>query len=62
MSALAKPTHEQLDQKKKKKKKKRQLIQMTKSQGKAKTGSFKISKTWSSKTWATTRRNQVKHN
>jgi hypothetical protein len=33
---------------------------MTKNQRKAKTGSFKMSKTWSPKTWATTRCNQVK--
>jgi hypothetical protein len=62
MSALSTPRHEQLEQKKKKKNKKnKELTQMTKSQRKAKTGSFEMSKTWSPKTWATTRHNQVKH-
>jgi hypothetical protein len=59
MSALATATHKQLEQKKKKKK--RELIQMTKSQRKAKIGSFEMSKTWSPKTWAMAQRNQVKH-
>jgi hypothetical protein len=47
--------------KKKKKKRKQKLTQMNKSQRKAKIGSFEMSKTWSPKTWATTRRNQVKY-
>jgi hypothetical protein len=43
-----------------KQKKNREIIQMTKSQLKAKTGSFEMSKGWSPKTWATTRHNQAK--
>jgi hypothetical protein len=62
MSALSTPIHEQLKQKKKKKKRKKnkELNQMTKNQRKAKTRPFEMSKTWSPKTWATARRNQVK--
>jgi hypothetical protein len=49
--------HKEMNQKQKKN---REIIQMTKSQLKAKTGSFKMSKGWSPKTWAMARRNQVK--
>jgi hypothetical protein len=59
MSALATPTHEQLEQKKKKKRK-QEAQPNDQSQRKAKMRSFKMSKTWSPKTWTTTRRNQVK--
>jgi hypothetical protein len=55
MSALSTPIHEQLEQKKRRRKENKELIQMTKS------GSFEMSETWSPKTWATARRNQVKH-
>jgi hypothetical protein len=61
MSALSTPIHEQLEQKKRRRKENKELIQMTKSQRKTKTGSFEMSETWSPKTWATARRNQVKH-
>jgi len=44
-----------------KKGKRVELTQMTKSQRKAKTGSFEMNQAWSPKTWATTRRNQAKH-
>jgi hypothetical protein len=45
MSALSTPIHEQLEQKKEEKEKNNDLNQMTKSQRKAKTRSFKMSKT-----------------
>jgi hypothetical protein len=43
------------------KNKKVHLTQMTKSQEKAETGTFEMSKAWSPKTWATSQRNQAKH-
>jgi hypothetical protein len=37
------------------------LTQMTKSQRKAKTRSFEMSKAWPQNTWATARHDQAKH-
>jgi hypothetical protein len=62
MSALSTPIYEQLKQKKKEEEEKTELTQITKSQKKPKPGHLKMSKTWSPKTWATARRNQVKQN
>jgi hypothetical protein len=59
MSALSTPTHEQLEQRKKKRKQKAHPIDQKPE--KSQTESFEMSKTWSLKTWATTRCNQVKH-
>jgi hypothetical protein len=50
-----------LSKRKRRKRENKELTQMTKSQRKAKTLSFEMSKTWSSKTWAMARRNQVKY-
>jgi hypothetical protein len=47
--------------KSKRRRENKELTQMTKSQRKVKIGSFEMSKTWSLKTWATARHNQVKH-
>jgi hypothetical protein len=47
--------------KRKRRRENKELTQMTKSQRNAKMGSFEMSKTWFPKTWATARRNQVKH-
>jgi hypothetical protein len=65
MSALSTPIHEQLQQKKKKKKKKRKTKsspKRPKTKEKPKPGHLRMSKTWSPKTWAMARHNQVKHN
>jgi hypothetical protein len=50
-----------LIKRKRRRRENKELNQMTKSQRKAKTISFETSKTWSPKTWAMARRNQVKH-
>jgi hypothetical protein len=60
MSALSTPIHEQLEQKKKKKRKTRSSTKWPKTKEKPKPGHLKWAKTWSPKTWATARRNQVK--
>jgi hypothetical protein len=60
MSALSTPIHEQLEQKKKRRREKQGAQPNDKKLKKSQNISFEMSKTWSPKTWATARRNQVK--